>query len=58
MSGGWKKVWWRHPLAILGGAVGTIFLFVVLSKLLLILAYLSGGLLFLLLALWLLWRWW
>lgn len=52
-----KVVWWRNPLALLGGAAAFIFLFVALSKLLLILAYLSGGILILIFMLWLLWRW-
>ena len=48
---------WRHPLAWIGGAIGGVLLFVLLSKFLLMLAYLSGGVLILLIALWLLWRW-
>jgi len=52
-----KRLWWQHPLALLGGAAVFIFLFVALSKLLLIMAYLTGGILILLFILWLLWRW-
>ena len=58
MYGGKRRFAWRHPFAWIGGAIGAVLLFVVLSKLLLLLAYLSGGLVLLVIALWLLWRWW
>jgi putative Ca2+/H+ antiporter (TMEM165/GDT1 family) len=58
VNGGWRKIWWKNPLALLGCAVGAVLVFVLLSKLLLVLAYFSGGLLFLLVAIWFLWRWW
>jgi len=58
MYGGRRRFAWRHPLAWLGGAIGIVVLFVLLGKLLLLLAYLSGGLVLLLIAFWLLWRWW
>lgn len=53
-----RVYFWRHPLTWVGGAIGAILLLVVLSKLLILLAYMTGGLIVLLIAIWLIWRWW
>jgi hypothetical protein len=57
-GGGWKRYWWRHPLSLIASVAGAVLLFILVSKILIVLAFLSGGVLFLLIILWLLWRWW
>ncbi|WP_169306773.1 hypothetical protein [Cohnella pontilimi] len=52
--------WWRwmaNPLAALCWGVGFLLLIFLLSKLLLALFYIAGGVLILLVVLWFLWRW-
>ncbi|CAM3978364.1 hypothetical protein COLU111180_17670 [Cohnella lubricantis] len=49
---------WRQPLVLLAcGFAGVLALFV-LSKILFVLFYLTGGLLLIAVIIWLIWRWW
>jgi ABC-type phosphate transport system auxiliary subunit len=58
MFGGKKRYGWWHPFVWISAAIVSVVAIFVIGKILLVLAFLSGGLLFLLLVLWLLWRCW
>lgn len=58
MFGGKRRYGWWRPLAWVAAAIASVLVFLLLSKILLVLAYLSGGLLIIMFMFWLLWRWW
>jgi len=49
---------WLRPLIAIGTGIGIVLLCLILSRLLLFLFYVFGVLLFVLIGLWVLWRWW
>jgi hypothetical protein len=49
---------WRQPIMLLISGIGIVLLLFLLSKILFVLFYLTGGFLAIAIVLWLLWRWW
>jgi len=49
---------WRQPIVVLLSGIGIVLSLLVLSKILFVLFYLTGGLLLIAVVVWLIWRWW
>lgn len=49
---------WRQPFVLLACGFAFVLALLVLSKILFVLFYLTGGFLILAIVLWLVWRWW
>lgn len=49
---------WRQPFVLLACGFGIVLALLLLSKILFVLFYLTGGFLILAIIAWLIWRWW